>query len=191
MAAPSLWFDALQSTASLYRLAESIGFSSISVRDEKTEYVVEAPTPGAKKEEIKIEIVGRSRVELTVEQASKDDDAITDGGESLKVAKRLFEFATLPTDANTRHGKVEYIDGMVRIRFPKIQEADNLLQDDQDAEHANQAKDVAARFEKIQELRAQLEKEVIEAIQAEAQLKKSRAEAVKEIAAERMVLAVI
>jgi HSP20 family molecular chaperone IbpA len=188
--------DDLMPTACLSGLAESIysRHSSICVRDEKTEYVVEAPTPGVKKEDIKVEIVGRRRVEVTVEQAGEGNLGNEDGGETVKLAQRLFESVTLPAYADTSDGKVEYVDGMVRIRFAKLQDSD---QEDEkllqivDAEHASLAKDLAARFENIQHLRTQLEKEVRETIQAEALLKHSRAEAVKEIARERKALAVI
>ncbi len=55
------------------------GGGLLHLRFDKTEgaYIVEAPTPGVKRDELKIEIVGDRRLELTIEQGAKTDDSDT------------------------------------------------------------------------------------------------------------------
>ncbi len=185
------------------------GGGLLDLRFDKTEgaYIVEAPTPGVKRDELKIEIVGDRRLELTIEQGAKTDDSDTQqqqqpGNENThrgseheegasNFVRRIFGRVLLPEDAETSSARVEYADGLLRVVFAKMSEDDKkkaALAIELDAEHAGLEQEVSSRLDKVKELRAKLEAEVAEAAKAEESLRRARAEALQRRSAKRQRL---
>jgi HSP20 family molecular chaperone IbpA len=167
----------------------------LSLRFDKKQgaYTVEAPTPGVKRDELKIEIVGDRQLELTIEQGARTDDSSTqqqkqdDENTSMgshegasNFVRRMFGSILLPEDADTSSAHVEYADGLLRVVFAKLSEGDkNKLAIELDAEHAGLEQEASSRLDKVKELRAKLEAELAEAAKAEESLRRARAEALQ------------
>jgi HSP20 family molecular chaperone IbpA len=180
------------------------GSATMTVRWDKKDnaYVVEACTPGVKRDELKLEIVGRRKLELAIEQGVKPEQqpSSQEGGEGMnnkdekgaeegepKFIRRMFTSVLLPEDADTSSAHVEYVDGVLRVRFAKL-EGDKKVAIDLDAEHAGLVQEVSSRLDKVKELRAKLEAEVAEAAKAEESLRRARVEARRKVESERAPL---
>ncbi len=75
----------------------------------------QAPIPGVRREDMNVEVVDGKKLEVTVKQGKekKTDD------ETIQIVRRGFWSVTLPRDAHTHEGRVEYKDGMLRVFFPR------------------------------------------------------------------------
>lgn len=202
---PSSWHAQLRSNSlfdSLWPSASSMleainedGFSrgSMILRHDKehNEYVVEAPTPGVKREEIKIDVVGGRRVELSIDQDMPMELDGKKAGEETgaRYTRKAFMSVTLPQDADVHAARLEYNDGLLHIHFPRVkQEQDALSAMHIEGEHAELAKEAAARMNKVKELRAMLEAEAKEAAKAHDKLAEARRETARKAASERKAL---
>ena len=182
----------LEAPRPLDRAGHAFTTSSISIRFDKdnSDYVVEAPTPGVKRDELKLEVVGDRRLELIIDQGDNQQDTNKEGDEKKETAegapfvRKFFGSVVLPEDADTASPRVEYVDGVLRVRFAKL-EGDKKLAIGLDGEHAELAAEVSRRLDKVKELRAQLEAEAAEAAKAEDKLRRARAEAAKQRSAKR------
>jgi HSP20 family molecular chaperone IbpA len=180
------------------------GSAAMTVRWDKKDnaYVVEACTPGVKRDELKLEIVGRRKLELAIEQGVKQEQPSRNEGEEKegmnkdgkgaeevapKFVRRMYSSVLLPEDADTSSAHVEYVDGVLSVRFAKL-EGEKKLAIELDAEHAGLEQEVVSRLDKVKELRAKLEAEVAEAAKAEERLRRARVEARRKIESERAPL---
>jgi HSP20 family molecular chaperone IbpA len=192
---------AMPSALDAATLSPLVGGSAMAVRLDKKDnvYVVEACTPGVKRDELKIEIVGRRKLELTIEQGEKQVGSNKEGEDKVKASedgearssglvRRFFGSVVLPEDADTASPRLEYVDGVLRVRFAKL-EGNKKLAIELDEEHAKLAAEVSSRLDRVKELQAQLEAEVAEAAKAEEKLRRARAEARRRIENERTALA--
>lgn len=191
----SLFDSVWPSAASMLQSINEDGFSrgSMILRHDKdhNEYVVEAPTPGVRREEIKIDVVGGRRVELSIDQGTPmETDGKKDSQETgTRYARRAFMSVTLPQDADANAARLDYTDGLLRMHFPRVkqdQDAANTMR--VEGEHAELAKEAAARMDKVKELRAMLEAEAKEAAKAQDRLADARREAARKAASERKPL---
>jgi hypothetical protein len=158
---------------------------------------VSAPTPGVKREDLKIEIVGGNKLEVTIDHKEQGSPAagVDEQKEGEKDENRVsfvrkgFMSLTLPKDADTSQARVEYADGLLRVLLPSSTPEDTEKRMRiADSTHADLANDYNARCEKVKELREQLEKEMKEAAQAQEKLREARYKEAQRIASERRAL---
>jgi HSP20 family molecular chaperone IbpA len=179
---PSVWDD-FQPACSM----AGVCGGSVQLRFDKKEnaYMVEAPTPGVSREELKIELVGEARMELTIEQPELKEDE-KPGMDIARPPSKFVGFCVLPEDASTNDVVVHYANGLLRVRFLKL--ADNEKKQHQsevDSQHGALIADIAAKREKISILRAELEALIAETDKLDASLKHARMEAARERSSKR------
>ena len=91
----------------------------VDLNESEKEFVVTAEVPGAKKEDIKIDIDG-NRVSISTEvkreSEKKDGDRLLRTERYYGTASRSFALATEVDEANA---KAEYQDGILKLTLPK------------------------------------------------------------------------
>lgn len=91
----------------------------IDVKEDEQSFIVKAEIPGAKKEDIRIDI-GDDRVslraELKQEKEEKKDQKVVYSERSYGMVSRSF---TLPVDVDANAAKAEYKDGVLNLTLPK------------------------------------------------------------------------
>eukprot|EP00281_Chroomonas_sp_CCMP1168_P000850 CAMPEP_0206276858 /NCGR_PEP_ID=MMETSP0047_2-20121206/36530_1 /ASSEMBLY_ACC=CAM_ASM_000192 /TAXON_ID=195065 /ORGANISM="Chroomonas mesostigmatica_cf, Strain CCMP1168" /LENGTH=216 /DNA_ID=CAMNT_0053706403 /DNA_START=126 /DNA_END=777 /DNA_ORIENTATION=- len=135
----------------------------LSYSDETKEYCIGAATPGVKREDLKIEVVGGHKLEITIDHKEGT------------VVRKGFMSMSLPKDADTLKPRVEYVDGMLNVYFPSTspEESEKRMRL-ADAAHADIAKDYDTRCEKVKQLREELEKEMKLAAEVQEKLREAR-----------------
>lgn len=179
---PSVWDD-FQPACSM----AGVCGGSVLLRFDKKEnaWMVEAPTPGVSREELKIELVGEARVELTIEQPEKGE-AERPGLDIARPPPKFVGFCVLPEDASTSDVQVHYANGLLKVRLAKL--ADNekrQYHSEVDGQHAGLIAEISSKREKIAILRHELESLISETDKQDASLKHARMEAARERSSKR------
>ena len=160
----------------------------LTYSDMTKEYCVSAATPGVKREDLKIEVVGGNQLEVTIDH--KEGPADKKEGDTPDPAgafvRKGYMMLTLPKDADTTTPRVEYADGLLRVLFTSSSpEESKKRMRLADAAHADLAQDYEARCDKVKKLREDFEKELKGAAEAQKNLREARHQEAARIAKER------
>jgi len=91
----------------------------IDVKEGDKEFLVEAEIPGARKEDIFIDVDGDTvslRAEVKMQREEKKGEKIVYSERSYGMVSRSF---TLPVDVDDKAVKAEYKDGVLKLVLPK------------------------------------------------------------------------
>jgi HSP20 family protein len=91
----------------------------LDVKEDDKSYTVHADIPGAKKEDIQVDIDGNVvsvRAETRQQKEEKKDEKVIYSERSFGMASRSF---TLPTEVDEKSAKAEYRDGVLNLVLPK------------------------------------------------------------------------
>jgi len=91
----------------------------LDVKETDKEFLVDAEIPGAKKENIMVDVDGDTvsiRAEVKSEREEKKGEKIVYSERSYGMVSRSF---TLPTDVDDKAVKAEYKDGVLKLVLPK------------------------------------------------------------------------
>ena len=99
--------------------AETEPKMKIDVKEDDQSFIVKAEIPGAKKEDIRIDIDDDRvslRAELKQEKEEKKEQKVVYSERSYGMVSRSF---TLPVDVDAKAAKAEYKDGVLNLTLPK------------------------------------------------------------------------
>ena len=91
----------------------------LDVKEDDKSFTVHADIPGAKKEDIQVDIDGNVvsvRAETKQQKEEKKDEKVIYSERSYGMASRSF---TLPADVDEKGAKAEYRDGVLNLVLPK------------------------------------------------------------------------
>src|SRR5687767_3377652 len=91
----------------------------IDVKEDDQSFIVKAEIPGAKKEDIGIDVEDDGvslRAELKQEKEEKKEQKVVYSERSYGMVSRSF---TLPVDVDAKAAKAEYKDGVLNLTLPK------------------------------------------------------------------------
>ena len=91
----------------------------LDVREDDNAYTVVAEIPGARKEDIHVDVEASSvtlRAELKQEKAEKENEKVIYSERSYGMVSRSF---SLPGEVDAQRAKAEYKDGVLRLTLPK------------------------------------------------------------------------
>jgi len=91
----------------------------VDVKEDDKSYTVHADIPGAKKEDIQVDIDGNVvsvRAETKQQKEEKKDEKVIYSERSYGMASRSF---SLPTEVDEKGAKAEYRDGVLNLVLPK------------------------------------------------------------------------
>lgn len=107
---------------------ETFSIPAVNIKENFSNFVLEVALPGLKKENIAIEIEKdvlkvSSSVSNEKETSHEEETNFTRKEFEYKSFKRLF---TLPKDVNKNLISAQYIDGILSITLPKVEEAKDI-----------------------------------------------------------------
>jgi HSP20 family protein len=91
----------------------------LDVREDDNAYTVVAEIPGARKEDIHVDVEASSvtlRAELEQEKAEKENEKVIYSERSSGMVSRNF---SLPGEVDTQRAKAEHKEGVLRLTLPK------------------------------------------------------------------------
>jgi HSP20 family molecular chaperone IbpA len=183
------------------------GFDSLPKLEEHDDkYEIRVETPGIRKDELEVELVGRRSLVVSARaQAKTTSDSSTshqnngshdaqaqsennslqqqDSNASFKVRKTIM----LPKNADIESIKMSYADGVLRIEAAK-RPADHT--EEADEETAAMETELKRKRERYETLQRELEDERERVVEAEAQLRQAKVAKRQKIASERRQLTV-
>ena len=99
--------------------AETAVEMKIDVKEDDKGYTIRAEIPGAKKEDIKVDVEGNLvsvRADVRQEKEEKKGEKIVYSERSYGMASRSF---TLPNEVDASGAKADYKDGLLSLTLPK------------------------------------------------------------------------
>jgi HSP20 family protein len=99
--------------------AETAVEMKIDVKEDEKSYTIRAEIPGAKKEDIKVDVEGNLvsvRADVRQEKEEKKGEKIVYSERSYGMASRSF---TLPNEVDASGAKADYKDGLLSLTLPK------------------------------------------------------------------------
>lgn len=99
--------------------AETAVEMKIDVKEDEKSYTIRAEIPGAKKDDIKVDVDGNLvsvSAEVKQEKEEKKGEKVVYSERSYGMASRSF---TLPAEVNAKDAKAEYKDGLLSLMLPK------------------------------------------------------------------------
>jgi len=169
-------------------------------------YVICVETPGIKREDLKVELVGRRSVCVSVSRPSEvspsqPNDQITQQTADLtdqtaqtqpndvQHSLQLFKRVDVPHDADTSKMHLTYSDGLLLVEIPRKDAAsEQAISTEFGEECAEIEKEMRERAARVEELRAEMEKESRLALEARGKLRDARKEYASKVANERKEL---
>lgn len=91
----------------------------VDVKEDDKAYTVHADIPGARKEDIQVDVEGNMvsvRAETKQEKEEKKDEKVIYSERSYGMVSRSF---SLPTEVDEKGAKAEYKDGVLNLTLPK------------------------------------------------------------------------
>jgi len=99
--------------------AETAVEMKIDVKEDDKSYTIRAEIPGAKKEDIKVDVEGNLvsvRADVKQEKEEKKGEKVVYSERSYGMASRSF---TLPNEVDASGAKADYKDGLLSLTLPK------------------------------------------------------------------------
>jgi HSP20 family protein len=99
--------------------AETAVEMKIDVKEDDKSYTIRAEIPGAKKEDIKVDVEGNLvsvRADVKQEKEEKKGEKVVYSERSYGMASRSF---TLPNEVDASAAKADYKDGLLSLTLPK------------------------------------------------------------------------
>jgi len=166
--------------------------------------VVRIETPGIKREDLKVELVGRRSVcvsvsrpreippSLTNHEATQQTEEITEQSAETQrndVVVQLFKRVDIPYDADTSKLHLSYSNGLLVVELPRKDAAsEQAISTEFGEECAEIEKEMRERAARVEELRAEMEKESRLALEARGKLRDARKEYASKVIKERKEL---
>ena len=99
--------------------AETAVEMKIDVKEDEKSYILRAEIPGAKKDDIRVDVDGNLvsvSAEVKQEKEEKKGEKVVYSERSYGMASRSF---TLPAEVDAKSAKAEYKDGLLSLTLPK------------------------------------------------------------------------
>jgi len=153
-----------------------------NVQRTDTGYDIKIEAPGIKKEDLKVELVGKSSLVVSANVEEKGS-----GGDTGSSSFQLWNEVDIPRDADTSKLKTKYDNGLLTVSIPLTGTDKSVGVDDSvqtarvDAKSSHLEQELKQRLSKIDELRNELERERQAAREAKERLGQAKRESMRPV----------
>jgi len=166
------------------------------VQETKNGYEIRVEAPGVKKEDLKVELVGKRSLVVSASSSTSAEKAGQDDPKSTRQESssfRLWNQVAIPLDADTSRIKLKYDNGLLIVGIPRFGAVQAAEKSEQNAKSdsnkevtaradpkAETERELEERMAKIQQLMQDLESEKKSALVAKQKLERAKRERAQE-----------